>query len=192
MQVRHGLPDHLRPEAAALYWQAFGGKLGRVLGPDARALAYLQRVMRGDHCLFVSNSQGALIGIAGFKSPEGGFANGEIEDMKAIYGKAGGLWRSSVLRLLQSDVDNDRFLVDGICVARAYRSQGVGSALLDGLMAEARERGYGSVRLEVIDTNIRARALYERLGFAPWRSETLGLMRHVVGFDRTTTMIRDV
>ena len=34
-----------------LYWQAFGGKLGRVLGPDARALAFLERVIREDHVI---------------------------------------------------------------------------------------------------------------------------------------------
>lgn len=190
MNVRNGLPDHLRPQAAALYWQAFGSKLTRVLGPEPLALAFLQRVIRGDHCLYVLGAEGDLIGIAGFKSPMGSFASGEAHDMRAVYGRVGAAWRAGALRLLQSEVDNDRFLVDGICVARAHRGRGVGSALLDGLMAEARFRGYGAIRLEVIDTNIRARALYERMGFAAWRHESLGPLRHVFGFSRATTMIR--
>jgi ribosomal protein S18 acetylase RimI-like enzyme len=188
--VRSSLPDHLRPQAAALYWQAFGGKLGRVLGPDERALSFLQRVMRGDHCLYVMDVDGDLIGIAGFKSPKGSFASGETHDMRAIYGPAGAAWRGIALRLLQTEVDNDRFLIDGICVAQAHRGQGVGSALLHALMAEGRARGYGSIRLEVVDTNIRARALYERMGFAPWRHETIGPLRHLFGFSRAITMIR--
>ncbi len=192
MQVRHGLPTSLRAQAAALYWQAFGSKLGRVFGPEPLALAFLTRVIRGDHCLYVLDDTGDLIGIAGFKSPKGGFASGQPSDMRAVYGRAGAVWRATALRLLQSDTDNDRFLVDGICVAHACRGQGVGSALLDALMDEARARGYGAIRLEVIDTNIRARALYERMGFAPWRHETLGPLRHVFGFTRATTMIRAV
>ncbi|MFN7050921.1 MAG: N-acetyltransferase, partial [Gemmobacter sp.] len=32
------LPAH-RQAAARLYWQAFGGKLSRVLGPETKALA---------------------------------------------------------------------------------------------------------------------------------------------------------
>ena len=46
-----GLPETLRPQAARLYWQAFGGKLGLVLGPEARALRFLERVIRGDHVI---------------------------------------------------------------------------------------------------------------------------------------------
>ena len=48
--IERGLPDHLRAEAAALYWQAFGGKLGRVLGPEEAALRFLTRVIRADQC----------------------------------------------------------------------------------------------------------------------------------------------
>ena len=192
MRIEIGLPNHLKAEAAALYWQAFGSKLGRVLGPETRALVFLERVIRLDHCICALDDDGRLIGIAGFKSPHGSFVSGQLEDMCAVYGRPGALWRTCVLRLLQSDIDNDRFLIDGICVARQARSQGIGSALLDALITEARWRGYDAIRLEVIDTNIRARALYERMGFAAWRSETLGPLRHVFGFTRATTMIRDL
>ena len=190
MQVRLGLPEHLKPQAAALYWQAFGSKLGRVMGPEPRAHAYLLRVLRADHCICALADDGRLLGIAGFKTPQGSFAGGETQDLQAIYGRIGAAWRSNLLRLLQSDTDNDRFLIDGICVARDQRGQGVGSALVTALMAEAVARGYTAIRLEVIDTNIRARALYERLGFAAWRSETLGPLRHVFGFSRAVTMVR--
>ena len=192
MRVLSGLPPHLKPQAAALYWQAFGSKLGRVLGPEPMALAFLGRVIRGDHCLYVLDEGGELVGIAGFKSPNGSFASGQPQDMRAVYGWAGAAWRTAALHLLQSEIDNDRFLVDGICVSHNHRGQGVGSALLDALVAEARFRGYGAIRLEVIDTNIRARALYERMGFAAWRHETLGPLRHLFGFSRATTMVRTV
>lgn len=192
MQVRVGLPEQLRSQAAALYWQAFGGKLGRVMGPDARALAFLQRVIRADHCICAIGRDGRLLGIAGFKSPYGSFAGGTPQDLRAVYGPVGALWRGSLLRLLQSEIDNDRFLIDGLCVASDQRGKGIGAALLTALIAEARGRGYGAVRLEVIDTNIRARALYERMGFAPWRSATIGPLRHVFGFSRAMTMVQDV
>ena len=71
IRIDHGLPDHRRPQAAELYWQAFGGKLGRVLGPRPLALTYLARVMRADHCLTALSSDGRLLGIAGFKTAQG-------------------------------------------------------------------------------------------------------------------------
>ncbi len=187
-----GLPDPLIPQAAALYWQAFGSKLGRVMGPEDRAHAFLIRVIRTDHCLSAIGPEGRLLGIAGFKSPHGSFASGDAADMRAVYGRVGAAWRGALLRRLQSDIDNDRFLIDGICVARDMRGMGIGSALVGALKAEALDRGYTAIRLEVIDTNIRARALYERTGFRVLRSESLGPLRHVFGFSRATTMVCDL
>lgn len=192
MQVRFGLPEHLKPQAADLYWQAFGGKLGLVMGPRARALAFLIRVIREDHCICAIAKDGELLGIAGFKSVQGSFAGGDVLDIRAVYGRVGAAWRSGLMRLMQTDIDNERFLIDGICVAEIHRGQGIGAALVTALIEEARSRGYRTIRLEVVDTNIRARALYERLGFTVTRSETIGPLRLVFGFSRALTMIRDV
>ncbi len=188
----HGLREDLRAEGAALYWQAFGGKLGRVLGPDARAAAFLMRVIRADHCITALDADGALLGLVGFKTPTGGFANGDLRDLAAIYGWPGAMWRGAVLGLLSREVDNERFLMDGICVAKSARSQGIGSKLLVAVCAEAQARGYGAVRLDVINTNWRARRLYERLGFQAMQTARLGPLRHVFGFESSTTMVRGV
>lgn len=185
-----GLHEHLRPDAARLYWEAFGGKLGRVLGPEARALSYFERVIRADHCLAALDETGALVGFAGFKTPAASFAGGTWADLCAVYGPVGGRWRGRVLRLLSDDIDSEFFLVDGLCVARDRRGRGIGGQLLAALYREARERGYAVVRLDVVANNLRARALYERHGFLPTRTEKLGMLRHFFGFSATTTMVR--
>lgn len=187
-----GLPHELRAQAAAIYWQAFGGKLGQVMGPDARAQAFLIRVMRSDHVLVARDETGALLGLAGFKTPQGSFAGGSWADMRAIYGLTGLLWRAPLLALLSREVDNDRFLLDGICVAPAARGLGVGSALMAAIEDEARARGYAYVRLDVIESNWRARALYERLGYMGIKTVPLGLLRHAFGFDAAVTMVKPV
>lgn len=188
--VFRGLHASLRPQAARLYWEAFGGKLGRVLGPDERALRFFQRVIRGDLCFSAVDEGGELVGIAGYKTPAGSFAGGSWDDLTDTYGRWGGRWRGGVLWTLGREVDNDRFLIDGICVARAHRSKGVGSMLLGALYQEATERGYGSIRLDVIQENWRARALYERQGFRAMRTEKLGLLRFLFGFASSTVMVR--
>jgi ribosomal protein S18 acetylase RimI-like enzyme len=185
-----GLHPHLRTDAARLYWEAFGGKLCRVLGPDPLAIAFFERVIRTDHCLAALDEAGVLIGIAGYKTTSGSFAGGSWEDLIAVYGHFGGRWRGCILWALNREVDNDRFLVDGICVARRHRGNGVGSLLLSGLYDEAARRGYRSIRLDVVDANWRARALYERQGFMATRTENLGVLRHIFGFASSTTMVR--
>lgn len=188
--IFRGLHPQLRPQAAQLYWEAFGGKLGRVLGPDERALRFFQRVIRGDLCFSAVGDGGELIGLAGYKTPSGSFAGGTWDDLTEVYGRWGGRWRGGILWALGREVDNDRFLIDGICVAKAHRGKGVGSMLLAALYQEAAERGYGSIRLDVIQDNFRARALYERQGFRPTRTEELGLLRFLFGFASSTTMVR--
>lgn len=188
--IQCGLPRHLRAEAARLYWQAFGGKLGRVLGPDPTALVFLERVIRADHAIVALGPEGHLLGLAGFKTPQGAFAGGSFAELKAVYGLTGAIWRGMLLRLLGREIDNSRFLIDGICVRREARGQGVGSRLVEAICDEGRARGYAEVRLDVIDTNWRARALYERLGFSVAGTEPIGPLRHVFGFASAIVMVR--
>jgi len=53
-----------------------------------------------------------------------------------------------------------------LAVTAAAEGKGVGSALLDRSVAWARERGSDRLTLSALVTNTRARALYERRGFA--------------------------
>ena len=190
VSLRIGLPLHLRAEAVQLYWQAFGGKLGRVMGPEPLALRFLTRVLRGDHAIVALDAKGALLGMAGFKTPAGSFAGGEMADVLAIYGRFGAAWRLPLLWMLGHEVDNDRFLLDGICVARGARGRGIGSALMQAIEAEAVARGYEQVRLDVIDSNWRAKALYLRLGYAVEKTDDIGLLRFAFGFRSATTMVK--
>ena len=192
VEIRSGLAPAHRTAAARLYWHAFGGKLGRVMGPEARALRYLDRVIRADHALTAVAPDGSLVGLAGFRSWDGAFASGTVADLAAVYGRYGALWRAGAIRLLTRDVDNRRFLVDGLCVRAEARSRGIGSALLAALGDEARQRGYGELRLDVIDSNARARALYERHGFAAAGTDRIGPLALVFGFRSSTRMVRRV
>ena len=190
--VQDRLPPALVPQAAALYWDAFGGKLGRVMGPRDRALAYLARVIDPGHALAAVAPGGALLGLLGFKSPQGAFADGGLRDLAAGFGWAGALWRAGALSLLAREVDNHRFLIDGLAVARDARGRGVGTALLEAAATLAARRGYAQMRLDVIDTNLRARALYDRLGFRTAGISRLGPLRHLFGFDAAITMVCDL
>ena len=63
------------------------------------------------------------------------------------------------------------------------------SALIRAIKHEAVDRGLSTVRLDVIDTNPRARALYERHDFVATGTQRLGLLRHVFGFHSATAMV---
>ncbi|WP_296422647.1 GNAT family N-acetyltransferase [Yoonia sp.] len=192
MKITIGIPEANRAEAAALYWEAFGEKLGFVLGPKYRALVFVTRVLRSDHGICAHDDQGRLLGVAGFKTMHGALVGGSFRDMQHVFGWVGATIRVLLLAALERDTDNERFLMDGIFVAQEARGQGVGTALLHAVAAEAKRRGYRQVRLDVIDTNPRARALYLHEGFTEVDTHSIGILRHIFGFSAATTMVRDV
>lgn len=53
----------------------------------------------------------------------------------------------------------------GIELHREFRGYGLGSALIQQAVSWGRQHGLEMIRLGVLDSNIRAKALYERLGF---------------------------
>ena len=61
----------------------------------------------------------------------------------------------------------DRAELISMWVAPGYRRQSVGERLVREVVGWAREEGYPYLALSVVDENHAARALYERLGFAP-------------------------
>jgi ribosomal protein S18 acetylase RimI-like enzyme len=68
----------------------------------------------------------------------------------------------------------------------------VGTKLLDEVIAIARESGKRRVRLHVVDTNPRAQALYQRLGFRVTKVEPTGYMERWLGSGATVAMEKPV
>ena len=192
MIVAHGFEPGESGRVAHLFWQAFSDKLSRLLGPERRAVPYLARVLRAERALVARDARGRLVGVAGVKTAQGGFVGGGLADLATIYGRAGALWRAPVLAMMDRPLAADEMLMDGLFVAPEARGAGVGSALIRAVLSEARRRGCTAVRLEVIDRNLRARALYERLGFVPTEEVRLGLLAPMFGFRQATTMRRPV
>lgn len=184
-----GLPDALRDDAARMYWQAFGPKLSRVLGPEAKAQHLLTRAICADHAL-TATEDGRLLGLCGFKTARGSFVNATPDLMRGSYGRVGAAWRQAALGLLIQDTDNERFLIDGLCVDTPHRGRGIGTALLDAIGAEAARRGYPALRLDVVDTNTGAQRLYRRLGFQAVGRHPAGMAGALFGFQTTITMVR--
>lgn len=189
IRIEHGFEDCDRAQIAALYWEAFGAKLGRAMGPRAKALAFFERALNPDHAICARGDDGALLGVAGFKTMDGALVGGTVGDMARVYGWIGAAWRVALLAALERDTENVRFLMDGIFVAPEARGHGVGTELLAAVAAEARRRGYAEVRLDVVDGNDRARALYEREGFRAVATQSTGLLHHIFGFRSATTMV---
>ena len=191
-QIIDGFESDQKAQVTRLFWDAFKQKLSFALKPEEKAFEFLELVIDADHAISAVNFNGDVIGVAGFKTDMGAFVGGGIKELCQVYGPFGGIWRAGVLLLLDRSKEKVTLLMDGLFVSDKARGLGVGSALLNAIKKEASKRGYSRVRLDVIDSNPRARALYEREGFVAEDTSDFGPLRYFFGFQEVTTMFYEV
>ena len=185
------LPEAHVPEGVRLYYTGLEVKLGPVFGPLASALDVLPGSIHSTRCL-TALSEGRLAGILGIHDQRGSFLEPSYGRMVRHYGQISGTFRTMLLMLLDHKVPPGDLYLDGIVVDPSLRGQGIGSALLAAFEHLARENGFTTVSLEVIDTNPRARNLYERLGYRQIATNTLGPFSRLFGFRTTWRMTKPV
>lgn len=192
VEYRVGVPEAHRAAAARLFDEAFGAKMAvAVRSPDAR-LALWERAFDLRFAIVAIKSD-ALLGLAGFQTPEGSLTSGiGYGTLVSQLGVLRGTWAALVLGLYERAPTPGQLLLDGITVHSSARGQGIGARLLQELDAYAARQGYRAMRLDVIETNPDARRLYERQGFVPTETAQFGYLRWLLGFGASTTMQRNV
>jgi GNAT superfamily N-acetyltransferase len=191
LEIRRTLPDHLRSEAAKLYYLAFEQKLGSLIGPNARGSRLLEEGLNSDSGLFAFDGE-RLVGLLGFQLHSQRLINIVPGRIVQEFGWLAAAWRLAFLMLFDRKPTANQFLLDGICVAEDARGLGVGTQLLEAARQLARKEGCTSIRLDVIDRNPRARALYERFGFQAMETTQTGWLKQRFGFGASTRMIYDL
>ncbi|MGD9006965.1 MAG: GNAT family N-acetyltransferase [Desulfobacteraceae bacterium] len=192
IRYRFGVPESLRIEAARLYDEAFGRKFSVAIANTKKRRDVLAESFRLAYAA-AAISDGELVGLAGFHTQYGALTSGMSgELLLERLGTLSGLWAAIIFSIYSRQPRASELLMDGIAVRRDMRGKGIGTYLLNDLKHYARENGFRTIRLDVIDTNPAARRLYERQGFVPTRTERFGCLRWLLGFGASTTMIFDV
>ncbi|WP_217241209.1 GNAT family N-acetyltransferase [Streptomyces sp. AC555_RSS877] len=189
--VQRGVPAGAERQVAELYWDAFGRKLGPALNPPGKAVPFIAAHLNADRAV-CALLDGQLVGLAGYQLDGRALTGGSASAVLRAYGRLGGLHRLLLLALFERQPASGQLVMDGIAVAPNVRGRGVGSLLIEEVAAVAAEQNCREVRLDVIDTNPRARALYERRGFTAVRTEHTPYLRRLLGFGAVTTMHRPV
>lgn len=177
---------------AKLYEEAFGAKFASAI-PDKA-----QRIKLLSHCFVPEFSYTAIfedevIGLAGFQQAYGSLTGGiGIQQLIGELGLIKGLWACLVFSLFERKPKAQELMMDGVAVDSRFRGQGIGSRLLDSIIAHAMDNGFETVRLDVIDSNPRAKKLYESKGFVAAKHDYFPYLKWLVGFTGSTTMVLKV
>ncbi|MBT2989383.1 MAG: GNAT family N-acetyltransferase [Candidatus Thiodiazotropha sp.] len=183
-----GIPDQFKEQAVALYDEAFGRKISVAIEDDAKRREVLSSCFVLEHAISAL-SEDRLVGIAGLHTGKGSLTGGaEYKDLVSMLGFIQGNIAALLLSLYERKPRQGELVMDGITVLSGYRGRGIGGVLLDKVKEYALQNGFRSIRLDVIDTNPRAKVLYERNGFKAVKREEFPYLKKVLGFGGSETM----
>lgn len=192
IELVEGIPEGMRAAAVALYDEAFGDKFAVAIPSTERRIRLLTASLNLQFAIGAVTGE-RLVGLAGFQTQEGSLTDGiSWQTLKQCVGMIHGIRAAMVLSLYERSLQPQELLMDGIAVAAEMRCRGVGTKLLDRLADFAKDGGFKAIRLDVIDTNSRARQLYERNGFVATETVYFNYLRWLLGFGASTTLVRRI
>lgn len=187
------------PALALLYVEAFGAKLRWAFGRYAEVMpALVQELLVYDQMrlseTLVAEIDGQVAGMAVLRrDPKHRPSWRRIWQL--VRGHVKG-WRVLPTAFIMTAMCSNlctptRSYLESLAVGSRFRGQGVGTLLLERCFEESRLAGKKEISLHVVDTNPRARALYQRLGFRTVRVERFGwLAERWMGFGAQEFMVR--
>jgi ribosomal protein S18 acetylase RimI-like enzyme len=184
-EIRRGVPEGAEDEVAQLYWQAFRSKLSTALGDQTAAIRLLRDSLANDRFLCAVDGT-RVLGAMGYHHDKRSALAVGWTSMVANYSVWSAPIRLLALAPLERTPTPGELLLDGISVHPDARGRGIGTALLAEARALAHDYGYQRIRLAVVDTNPRARALYEKVGFVATATEHHPLIGAFYGFSSST------
>ncbi len=182
MIIKKGLPEKYKQSAAELLLEAFNEKFIPILGKDKKSIKLIKASIDINNCIY-SEKNGNLLGILGITTTKGNFINITFKDLVSIYGLFRAIPKIIKLTMFFFHIPKvNEVYVELVAVADIARGKGIGSMLFDSLTNLALNKGFRDITLQVVDTNPRARELYERLDFVVEKKIDIWPINKLVGW----------
>lgn len=182
-------------QAARLYVIAFKRKFEKLIGEEWVIQEMFEKAINIENCICAFDEHSNLVGITGFYEGKHGLLEFKLKEFIKNFGLLKGIWKAYLMDLIFSRkaMSKDELMMDGIAVDSRLRGQGIGSQLFEALMEYGKNNGYKFIKLDVIDENPRAKALYERIGFTKVSYEKVPTFISIlIGVTGVTTMVKEV
>ena len=164
IQIQSGIPEQQRITVATIFYESFQDKFARLFGDHRKAIQLISLIIREDRILSAL-IDGQVVGFAGLHYKGKHFLKFQITEIVRIY-------RLIALRVMLyflitsfNVLNTNQLHLEVLAVNEHYRNHGIGTKLLHSTIAFAQQQGLSQIRLEVVNTNPKAKKLYERIGF---------------------------
>jgi GNAT superfamily N-acetyltransferase len=164
VHLQWGVPDELRLQVAKLIYDTFVDKFRYTIGPRYKGISFIAASLQSEFGL-VAFHEGKFVGVACAKTDKG-----ELFQVRFS------TWiRTYHIRALQSFFIGFPFWYErnepevltlaSLSIKKGFRGKGIGTKIVKEFIRYGSAEGFQAVKLAVINSNVRAKELYERLGF---------------------------
>ncbi|MHA1520778.1 MAG: GNAT family N-acetyltransferase [Promethearchaeota archaeon] len=190
IEIGNSLSEPQKDAILEIIYEAFEKKITNLeLIPESKeqGLRIFKESANFEQCI-IAFSQSTVVGGVGMSFRDRRFYKFRWKVLRKEFGTWGALWRSVIQAFSLGKLKDDEIYIGVIAVSKLYRGKGIGTQLLKAVEDYAREKGFKFITLEVINTNPRAHALYERFGFENIKERKFGAITKRAGFTSSFKM----
>jgi ribosomal protein S18 acetylase RimI-like enzyme len=156
--------DRQMDSAIDVFYYAFKRKIRTLIKSEKKAKAIYKKAINHDRVLYTLVGD-KVVGVIGLHYGGRNFMEFKYNDLRQQFNPFTSFFIWFFYKIVSPRATDDVLRIDSVAVDKNSRSMGIGTALIKKVFEMAREKKFNEVILEVVDTNPRAKELYERLGF---------------------------
>lgn len=175
-------------EAVRIFDEAFEAKMAVAVEDKGKRRKLLEASLVPE-LVIAATANDTLVGLVGLKTTEGSFTgNMSLRGLFQHLGLLASVRAAIIFSIYENETASQALWISAIAVSSTWRGKGVGTHLIDFVKTFAQEKGYSTIKLAVIDSNEKAKLLYEREGFVVEHTQKFAHLRWLLGFRGASTM----
>ena len=164
IEITESINKNQRIRAIEILYYAFEQKIRALIKSKEKALAIYNKSLKNDQ-VFYALLDGNVVGLIGLQYKNRTFLEFKYRDLRKYFNPLQSYFIYKIYKLTSPKIKDDVLRIDSIAVDKSFRSLGIGTQLINKVFEFAKNKGFKKVILEVINTNPKAKGLYERIGF---------------------------
>ncbi len=181
MEITETIPEESRAKALEIFYDAFAQKIRALIKSKEKALAIYSKSLNPERVFYAVHG-GEVAGLIGLQYGDQYFMEFRYEIFREFYNPLTSRFYLFLLKRSSPKLKKGVMRIDSVAVDPGSRSLGIGTGLINKVLDFAKEKGYREVILEVVNTNPRAKMLYERLGFRQKKYINYYFLTRIAGF----------
>jgi GNAT superfamily N-acetyltransferase len=178
-------------QAMDIYYFAFKQKIKLLIKSKEKAVEVYKKSLNADR-IFYAVMENKVVGLAGLHYENKNFIDVEYRSLRKHFNPFRSYFIYSIYKLISPKIKEDVLRIDSLAVKESVRGLGIGSQLIDKVFQFAKSKGFNEVILEVVDTNPKAKKLYEKIGFKEKKLVKYYFLTRPAGFSSEYIMSYDM